>query len=78
MIINSSRLVAPCKGCTSRYVGCHSECDKYIEFRKALDEENAERYHAKQLYMDANQIQASRIEAVTSGKMYRRRRRKKT
>lgn len=24
----------PCKDCLDRYVGCHSTCDKYIEWNK--------------------------------------------
>lgn len=24
---------APCKGCTERVVGCHSNCEKYKEFK---------------------------------------------
>mgnify|MGYP003296358947 CR=1 FL=1 len=26
----------PCKNCTDRYGNCHSKCEKYLEFRKAL------------------------------------------
>lgn len=25
---------SPCKSCEDRYFGCHSKCDKYLEFRK--------------------------------------------
>lgn len=25
---------APCKDCPDRYVGCHSQCEKYIAFQK--------------------------------------------
>ncbi len=31
----------PCLGCEQRVSGCHSTCNGYIEFRKALDEYNA-------------------------------------
>ena len=27
-----------CKGCTERYQGCHSNCEKYKAFRKEIDE----------------------------------------
>lgn len=27
-----------CVSCTERYVGCHSECDKYKKYRSDLDE----------------------------------------
>lgn len=32
---------APCFGCEQRELGCHSTCERYGEFRKALDEYNA-------------------------------------
>lgn len=72
MILNSSRLQAPCKGCDERELGCHSKCEKYITFRSALDKENEERYNAKQLYMTLNQIEVDRVTAVVNGKMHRR------
>jgi len=28
---------SPCKDCQSRHILCHSECEKYIEFRTARD-----------------------------------------
>lgn len=31
---------APCKGCEERHPGCHSECEGYIEWKKAHEEEN--------------------------------------
>lgn len=37
-----SVLDAPCKGCDERYAGCHSKCQKYMEFRNTLDEYNKE------------------------------------
>lgn len=37
-----------CKGCTKRYVGCHSECEDYLKFRRELDEKNEARIKAKQ------------------------------
>ena len=30
--------LSPCKDCEKRYVGCHSECEQYKEFRVARDE----------------------------------------
>ena len=26
-----------CKGCQDRYVGCHSKCEKYKQFKKEND-----------------------------------------
>ncbi len=31
---------APCKNCTSRHFGCHSECDGYKQYRAKLEENN--------------------------------------
>ena len=31
-----------CQGCSERYVGCHGECEKYIEWRKKLDAKRKE------------------------------------
>lgn len=31
-----------CKGCGSRFPGCHSRCEKYIAEKKAWDEKMAE------------------------------------
>ena len=33
-------ILAPCKDCPDRYVGCHSKCEKYLSFRKKLNEHN--------------------------------------
>lgn len=30
---------SPCKDCDERYLGCHSKCSKYKEFRAAKDKE---------------------------------------
>lgn len=26
-----------CRDCKDRYVGCHSKCERYIEYRKELE-----------------------------------------
>lgn len=36
-----SAIENPCKDCTRRYSGCHSNCEDYKKFRQALDERNA-------------------------------------
>lgn len=30
----------PCKNCSERYVGCHSKCLKYIDWKQAKDAYN--------------------------------------
>lgn len=36
-----------CYKCENRYVGCHSKCEKYKEYRKALDVINIRRKEIK-------------------------------
>lgn len=33
------RQTAPCKDCKDRNVGCHSTCQKYIEFQRINEQE---------------------------------------
>lgn len=42
---------APCKDCPDRYLGCHSSCPKYIEFRKEKDAENKQMSRDKQSHV---------------------------
>jgi hypothetical protein len=39
-------LLAPCKDCPERVLGCHSTCEKYIAFREERDKMLAARYKA--------------------------------
>lgn len=34
-------VTSPCKDCPDRVPSCHSKCEKYITFRRELDEKNA-------------------------------------
>lgn len=29
-----------CKGCTDRQVGCHSWCERYLQFKQELNDRN--------------------------------------
>lgn len=40
---------SPCKDCTSRFIGCHSECIQYKDFRQKLDVLRAEESRRKSL-----------------------------
>ena len=37
-LINNNLPSAPCKGCEKRYVGCHSKCEEYIDYKKRAEE----------------------------------------
>lgn len=41
---------APCKDCLDRHQGCHSECEKYIAFRKERDELNELKHQENEKY----------------------------
>ena len=45
----NNKLLAPCKNCPNRYVGCHSDCADYKEFRKLKDIENQREREDKRL-----------------------------
>jgi len=45
-------MINPCKDCTDRYIGCHSDCDKYKDWKSSLEtikkakEEQRKKYDA--------------------------------
>lgn len=45
--MNFPNITAPCKGCADRFVGCHSTCDLYKQFRNELDKKNNMTYKEK-------------------------------
>lgn len=40
-------MIAPCKGCVDRRVGCQSVCEKYKEFKEANDKRKEAIYREK-------------------------------
>lgn len=44
--------VTPCKGCEDRYIGCHSSCFKYDDWKKQREETNQRRRD----YYDSNRF----------------------
>lgn len=44
---------SPCKSCSRRYSGCHSNCKDYKEYRQALDERNELIYQNRERYYSA-------------------------
>lgn len=37
-----SNLEAPCHRCTDRHVTCHTNCERYLEFKKTLEKKKEE------------------------------------
>lgn len=67
-----TRLIAPCKGCDKREVGCHAVCKEYIAFRKAKDKLNAELKKKAMQEQEQNDIEKSRKKRMATGTFYRR------
>lgn len=40
-IINRIHIASPCKDCEERHIGCHSECERYADYRKRIDAQRA-------------------------------------
>ena len=40
-------IVVPCKDCVERHESCHSSCDKYVDWRRMLDEQKRKIYSVK-------------------------------
>ena len=45
-------MIAPCKDCKERFVGCHSVCDHYINWKKEHDKIKEEEARRTRLQMD--------------------------
>lgn len=45
---------SPCKDCPDREVGCHGGCEKYKEYRAALEAHKEQRAGARAGAIDAN------------------------
>ena len=51
---DNSKPSSPCEGCVppTRYLGCHSKCERFIAFRKESDRINAEYAKKKRALYD--------------------------
>ena len=51
---------APCKDCETRHLGCHSECERYREFRVRCDLIATNRFLDKQKTADSIEVLGKR------------------
>lgn len=42
----------PCKDCPNREIGCHSKCEKYIQFKNDLKKDKAKEKAEKKIEYD--------------------------
>lgn len=40
-------MIAPCKGCSDRFVGCHASCPRYAEFKAGCEARREARREAR-------------------------------
>jgi hypothetical protein len=60
---------SPCKNCTDREVGCHSKCERYAEYKRAIEAESLKVFTSlKEERSLENSDVRSRIRTVKSGK----------
>lgn len=50
MTFHKNGINAPCNGCVRRQVGCHSECEKYAQYKDAVQQ-------AKEAYVERTQTE---------------------
>ena len=55
---------SPCKDCPDRTVGCHGGCEKYKDYRAALDAHKEQRSSAKAGSTAANGYEIARGERM--------------
>ena len=68
---------APCLGCTDRYVGCHSLCDKYIKFNHECELVREERKRTAEQNQVQRDIEHRRIKMASEGRWFRRKEKNK-
>lgn len=51
----------PCHNCKERYVGCHSNCQEYAEYRNELNKIKAKKKATKDLELNIKDIHVKAI-----------------
>ena len=75
-MIKSSTLAgnAPCKGCSCRRLRCHSECEKYAEWKRKIAEIEGKRHKALEYYAyQHDKIVEEEFKLCKSSKAYKER-----
>lgn len=62
----------PCKGCADRRAKCHAECQKYKEYRAALDAKKTQTEKAKGISDACEQLHDHRYRSIHKNANLRR------
>lgn len=57
--------MSPCKGCADRSVGCHSKCEKYVDYTNAIKTESLQAF---ELYKNERKIGVAEIKSIQKHK----------
>lgn len=60
MKMNYTPINSPCKDCKDRYLGCHSKCKKYNNFKKELAKYHVKEQEERKLYEDLKACEKER------------------
>ena len=60
------RVVAPCQNCTDRYVGCHSQCSRFLEYQELHKEDKKLRYEAHKVEDEIRNAASAGIQRMKS------------
>lgn len=63
-----NNIEAPCKGCKDRSMGCHSTCEKYLEYDKLNDERRNEMREKAMINMTLHGYRAEKVHGVSMSK----------
>lgn len=45
-----TKTIVTCRDCSNRHIGCHRECEKYLDARKEYEAMKAVRRREKEIY----------------------------
>lgn len=57
-----------CKGCTDRYINCHSTCEDYQEFKREREELRKEKYKKHRLGLSEQDMRMNKNKGKNSRK----------
>lgn len=47
---------SPCKNCSSRYLGCHSQCGNYTSYKNNVAQINKARFNERRINRDYREV----------------------
>lgn len=54
--------LSPCKDCNNRFLGCHSSCERYLDYKSEHDKFKQKVFAAKEEDWALNEVEQKRFE----------------